>query len=361
MVKILRKTLVLFSLISGFLLLTGCVSDPLLVAESLQLMSDFAQQTPPHIEKLDAMGDSSNGSEQSSTATDQTSTTETSPGTSSNNAQAASTTTVTVKNSRVNIRSGPGLEHQPIQTVSTGTVFTTSGSTSNGWWRICCFQGVNEDPDQPTLPAWVSGRVVEASADAVALPILETLFPPNVSAVWDVDYQCGSDRCVERVCTAEMIATERDDLDSFWLIIDREVIWANDCGENTTLRHQLDRFDGKDLYTGQTEVFLVDYWHGADSGPTNSIFTLSDDRKVAAWCDNQLTDEVPQENGWVNTYVGAACYDVRTGILLSMNYIKRWFYSGEFEGEIYDRAYLGDFEVYEITLNRTNIELLYEK
>ena len=37
-------------------------------------------------------------------------------------------------------------------------------------------------------------------------------------------------------------------------------------------------------------------------------------------------------------------HDVATGMLVYMNYVKRWLYSGDFEGKTYDRAYFGDSE-----------------
>jgi len=334
------------------LLIGGCVPDPALMTESLQLMSNFSQRTPPGVERLksdEQAGDSVAATEQLQSSVVQTDSTD-----------AAWSASITVKNSRVNIRSGPGLEHQPVTTANAGTSFKTYGKTAGGWWQICCFQGVNDEPDQPTQLAWVSGQVVEANADVVALPVLESLFPENVDAAWDVDYQCASDRCVERVCTATVTAKERSDLDRFWLVIDREVTWADSCGQDSVWRHQLDRFNGRDLYSGQADVFLTDYWHGANAGPGNSLFTDSDGRKVMAWCDDQLTGEVEEADGWLNTYEGVACYDLRTGILLSMSYIKRWLFSGEYAGEQYNHAYLGDFEIYEVTLNKTNIELAFQ-
>jgi len=181
-----------------------------------------------------------------------------------------------------------------------------------------------------------------------------------VEAVWDVNYQCASNRCVERVCTATITAKERSDLDRFWLIIDREVKWADNCGQDSEWRHQLDRFDGRDLYSSQAEVFLTEYWHGANSGPGNSLFAYSDGQQVMAWCDDQLAGEVEETDGWLNIYEGVACYDLRTGTLLSMSYVKRWLFSGEYAGEQYNRAYLGDFEIYEVELNKTNIQLAFQ-
>lgn len=335
-----------FLVICLSLLISGCVTvpDPTLMTESLQLMSDFSQKVPPGVEKLGSDTQIDNSLVVIET---------------DNSSNIESASLVTVKNSRVNIRSGPGLDHQPITTADSGTSFKTYGKVA-GWWRICCFLGVDDEPDQPTLPAWVSENVVEANADAVALPVLESLFPEDVDASWDVDYRCASDRCIERTCTATVVAKERSDLDPFWLVIDREVKWADDCGQDSLWRHQLDRFDGKDLYAGQAEAFLTDYWLGANPGPSNSLFTYSDGQKVAVWCNDQLTGEVQETDGWLNTYTGVACYDQRTGILLSMSYVKRWLYSGEYAGEQYNRAYLGDFEIYEVTLKKTNIELAFQ-
>lgn len=349
MTSLLPRVFLGWVAISLLLLFGGCVPDPASMAKSLQLMSDFGQNVPPGIERL--------GSEASSSFSDpvQSSVTQ------ADIANAGWTASVNAKSSRVNVRSGPGLEYQPITIADRSSSFKTYGKTTEGWWRVCCFQGIDDEPDQPTYPAWVSGQVVEANADAEALPVLASLFPENVDAVWDVDYQCGSERCTERVCTASITAEERSDLDQFWLVIDRTVTWADSCGQNSVLRHQLDPFDGRDLYAGQAEVFLTDFWHGANPGPGNSLFTASDGQKVAAWCNEQLAGEVAETDGWLNTYQGVACYDLRTGILLSMRYVKRWLFSGEYAGEQYDRAYLGDFEIYEIVLNKTNIELAFQQ
>jgi hypothetical protein len=42
-----------------------------------------------------------------------------------------------------------------------------------------------------------------------------------------------------------------------------------------------------------------------------------------------------------------------------MNYTKRWLFTGEFEGETYDRAYFGDSEELEQRLVETNADLDY--
>ncbi len=355
-----RKIFFLTVSICLLLLMGGCTfdpllaSDPVLVSESLDLMTEYSVGMPPGIQRLEADKPSDTPKPLAPNAD--------SMSVDSDKTDTLWTASVTIKNAQVNIRSGPGLNYQSIAIIGAGTVFKTYGKTANGWWRVCCFQGIDDIPDQPTQPAWVSGEVVDANADAIALPILESIFPENVNAVWGVNYQCASERCVERECTASITAEERDDLDRFWLVIDREVKWTNGCGQDSVWRHQLDRFDGKDLYVGQAEVFLMDYWHGTSSGSATGIFAYpnADGQKVAAWCSEQLTGEVEETDGWLNTYMGVACYDLRTGILLSMRYLKRWLYSGEYAGKQYNRAYLGDFEIYEVTLKKTNIELAFQ-
>ena len=47
----------------------------------------------------------------------------------------------------------------------------------------------------------------------------------------------------------------------------------------------------------------------------------------------------------------------KTAMLVAMKYTKRWLFSGEFEGETYEKAYFGDFEVYDVALKETNVEL----
>lgn len=339
-----RRILIGLLAIGLLLLIGGCASDPVLIADSLQLISAHSQESPPGIKHL-ASDMQVNGT---ASIVDKE---EIGP---------ESAAMVTVRNSRVNIRIGPGLEYQSITTATAGTAFMTYGRTANGWWRICCLQGVNDQPDQPTQPAWISEQVVDANADATDMPVLESLFPNTIEAVWDVDYRCGSDQCAEQRCKAIVETQERRDLESYWLILDREIQWMDGCGQNSAWRHQLDRYDGRDLHAGQSEVFLTDYWLGAAPGPANSIFTDAEGREVIAWCNDQLTGELKEADGWLNTYEGVACYDTRTGMLLSMSYVKRWLFSGEHDGEQYERAYLGDFEMYEVTLNRTNIELAFQ-
>lgn len=350
----IRSFPVVVVLSSVLLALSACVADPMAVNEALQTMPDFSLTPPPGIQRLQSTTEStpeatpnSAGEEQSADAAADAGQTE--------------RPLVTVKNRSVNIRSGPGLNYQVIFGAREGDVFETAGKTEDGWWRICCVPGPNDQADEPTVKAWISDRVVTPNEAAAALEPLHPLFPDDLEAIWDVNYECRSERCTIKMCTAEVTTAIRNNADPRWLEIDRKVQWENACGENSTWLHQIDRLDGRERYPNSTGLFLFDYWVGANPGPANSLFTMPDGRQVKAWCSDEQTAEIAEANGWTNVYEGVTCYDVRTGTLLSMSYTKRWLFTGEYEGETYERAYFGDYEVYDVSLRETNIELAFEE
>ena len=157
-------------------------------------------------------------------------------------------------------------------------------------------------------------------------------------------------------CAAQVTAAVRNDKDPRWLEIDRNVTWDVGCGEDSTWLHQVDRSDGLERYPNSTGLFFFNYWVGARPGPVNSRFTLGD-AEVQSWCSDPQSAELEEEGGWIAAYDGVTCYDERSGMLVAMKYTKRWLFTGEFEGEKYDKAYFGDFEVYEVALKETNVEL----
>ncbi|RME60728.1 MAG: SH3 domain-containing protein, partial [Caldilineae bacterium] len=107
----------------------------------------------------------------------------------------AEAATVTVRNARVNIRQGPGLNYAVLTTAPQGTTFTVLGrSPDGGWWRICCIQGPDDAEGSATAPAWISNVVVTASAAAQDAPTF-VLLPDDLQAEWAANYQCLSDRC----------------------------------------------------------------------------------------------------------------------------------------------------------------------
>lgn len=324
------------------LLLAACAMNPAVSNQASQPPAQEESGLPPGIQPLAAP------QETPTPAADETT------------GEADALPQVTVKNRSVNIRSGPGLDYQVVYGAQEGDVFLTVGRTEDGWWRICCVPGPNDEPDQPTEKAWISDRVVTPNDAAAALAPLTPLFPEAPEALWSVDYECRSDRCTIKSCTAQVVTEVRNDEDPRWIEIERKVQWDNACGEDSTWTHQIDRFDGQERYLDSTELFLFKYWSGAYFfGEPNSLYTMPDGRQVQAWCGEPETVDIPEAGGWTNTYRGVACYDVRTGTLVAMHYVKRWLFSGEFEGETYERAYFGDYEVYDIRLQETNIELSF--
>lgn len=359
--------LLLLALVS----LSACATDPMTVNEVLQAMPGLTQGPPTGIEMLESEqapapaeeapageADEAAGEEQGAdapgvTAVDPAAPAETNAAEESEDDEAL----VTVRNRSVNIRSGPGLDFSVVFGAAQGDSFAALGlSEDEGWWQICCIPGPNDEQDNPTQKAWISNRVVNANDAAIALGVLRPLFPDDLTAAWDVSYQCGSERCVVTECAAEVTASVRNAADPRWLEIDRIVTWDEGCGEDSAWLHQIDRSDGLERYPDSTGLFFFNYWVGALPGPVNSLFAL-DEAQVESWCSEPQSAELAEEGGWIAAYDGVTCYDVRSGMLTAMKYTKRWLFSGEFQGETYDKAYFGDFEVYEVALRETNVEL----
>ncbi len=266
--------------------------------------------------------------------------------------------TVTVRNRSVNIRSGPGTNFQVIAGARRGASFQAIGRNGDSsWWQICCVRGPEDGEDEATRVAWISDIVVDVEGPGDELPVVGELFPGDLTATWSVDYECDSQRCVVPKCEGEIQALVRNAEDKRWLEIERQVSWQGDCGEPATWVHQIDRFTGEERYSNDSELFFFNYWVGKEPGEANSLYTLPDGRQVLAWCSEPQGTEVEEANGWTAVYDGKVCYDQRTGMLVSMEYTKRWLFTGSFEGEEYDRAYFGDMERYQIRLEETNAKL----
>lgn len=341
------------------LLFSACVADPMTVNEVLQAVPSLNQSPPSGIQMLESPAPA----EPAPAAAAETEKSVDAPGVTAVEAApaveiaASSQPTVTVKNRSVNVRSGPGLDFSVVFGARQGDSFAALGmSDDEAWWQICCIPGPNDEKDNPTQKAWISNRVVDVSEEAEALGVLRPLFPDDLTAAWDVSYQCGSERCVVTECTGQVNATVRNAADPRWLEIDRTVAWQDGCGEDSTWLHQIDRTDGLERYPNSTGLFHFNYWVGARPGPVNSRYAWGE-QQVVSWCSEPQSAEVAEEGGWTSAYDGITCYDERTGMLVAMKYTKRWLFTGEFEGEKYEKAYFGDFEVYEVALQETNVEL----
>ncbi len=261
---------------------------------------------------------------------------------------------VRVNKAKANIRSGPSTDFEVVASAVEGDAFTTTGRNESGWWRICCVAGPDDSAGEATRTAWLSEIVVEPDEIAQALPGLGPLFPDDLTAVWDIQYECGSRRCAVSTCAAVSQTEVLDNSDPRWLEINRIVTWEGACGEDSTWPHQIDRVEGTERYPNSTGLFFFNYWVGPRPGEVNALFRLGTGEEIAAWCSDEQEAEVLEDSGWTTVYNGLACHDVRSGMLVSMQYTKRWFFTGEFEGDRYERAYFGDFEIYRVRLERTN-------
>ena len=262
--------------------------------------------------------------------------------------------TLTIRRPNANIRSGPSIDFQIVGKAVEGETFTTTGKIEEGWWRICCFEGAGDAEGELIQAAWISQIVVTPDERAEALPTLFPLFPEDLAASWNVQYECGSRRCAVNECAAVSRTEINNRRDLRWLEINRIVTWEEACGEDSTWPHQIDRIEGTERYPNSTGLFFFNYWLGPSPGDANALFHLDTGEEIEVWCSNEQEAEVAEESGWTTVYNGSTCHDVRTGMLVSMQYTKRWFFTGEFEGDRYDRAYFGDFEVYRVKLDQTN-------
>jgi hypothetical protein len=213
-------------------------------------------------------------------------------------------------------------------------------------------QVVSVTDNQPVpIPTLVSGTTLNLSATD------EPLFEPDLTASWSINWNCSSDHCEFQQCIGSAHGTVRDILDQRWLEIDRRIDWNEGCGKPNSWLSQVDRYSGQERYPGQDVLFH--FWAGAKAGQAQEQITLIDGRKVNVWCTGPTKAEVGEDDGWMGLYDGEVCYDARTGMLVFMSYIKRWVFTGVFEGKSYERAYFGDSETYEQLLETTSAQLSF--
>lgn len=200
-------------------------------------------------------------------------------------------------------------------------------------------------------PTTVSGTMLNLAVTD------ETLFEPDLTASWSINWNCTSDHCEFQQCIGSAHSAVREVLDDRWIEIDRRVDWNQGCGKANSWLSQIDRYSGQERYPSQDALFH--FWAGAKAGLAQDQITLADGRKVDVWCTGPTKAEVAEDDGWLGLYDGEVCYDVRTGMLIFMSYIKRWVFTGIFEGKSYERAYFGDSETYEQLLETTNAQLSF--
>lgn len=266
------------------------------------------------------------------------------------------TVVVNTDGSRANIRSQPSLSAAIIAKANDGEVLAVIGQSEDGaWWQVTGFSDTSADE------GWVSDSVVTPGGeeDEVAAISSEALFGSDLEATWDIDWECESeeDRCTIDACTAQVIAAVTRDSDDQYLPIEYNVTWSDDCFDTDSWVFEVDPYTGRERTGEYTDNFLYSYWTSAGGEDISGVFPWSDDSGIVVACKGPETVEVEEGNGWTTVYEGNVCHDQRTGMLVYMNYTKRWLYTGEFEGETFDRAFFGDVEHLEQRLTETNIQL----
>lgn len=173
-------------LLLSVVVLAGCM--PIVATEPSPAITGEQERYPPGIEPLPEGAAGVEGQESDADA--------------SGEGDSAEPATITIQRRNVNVRSGPGLDFEVVANAVDGDAFTTTGKSEEGWWRICCFAGPGDAPGEPTRSTWVSQVVIAPNQAALDLPILVPLFPEDMTASWNVQYECGSRRCAVSECAA---------------------------------------------------------------------------------------------------------------------------------------------------------------
>ncbi|HRW05070.1 MAG TPA: SH3 domain-containing protein [Caldilineaceae bacterium] len=274
-------------------------------------------------------------------------------------AEPSTTVVVNTNGARANIRSGPGLDFPIVAKGYPGDAYEVVGrSEDEAWWQICCVTNT-EGAATTSDETWVAASVVRLAGDGEDIAVTQQLLSPELSSSWQVDWQCGSDRCEVKQCSATVDATVEDGGSQQMLTINHEVVWDDTCFATDSWIFEVNQFTGRERTGQYEENFLYGYWLGGNPGEANGVYTFPDGRAVAVFCSGPHTVEIEEGGGWTTLYEGNTCHDVRTGILVVLSYNKRWLFTGEFEGQSYDRAYFGDNETLRQRLTDTNLELSF--
>lgn len=270
---------------------------------------------------------------------------------------------VSTAGSRANIRNAPSLDSQIVGKGNPGDLFEVVGRSEDGeWWNICCVAGADDE----NIEAWVAASVVAVEGDPGDAPVVagasQPVLPTDLEATWEVDWKCGSDRCAVPDCKATVTAKANEQSTNQLLAIDHTVEWDDTCFSTDSWSFEVNPFNGTERTGDFADNFLYSYWLGSEPGEMNAVYTYRDDEGVGVYCSGPYTVEIEEADGWITVYEGSTCHDVATGMMVLMDYTKRWLYTGEFDGESYNRAYFGDSETLVQRLIETNANLdLMEK
>lgn len=255
---------------------------------------------------------------------------------------------------RANLRSGPGTSFAIVAKVNTGgSLELLAQSEDKLWYRVAPPTGVSAEE------AWISADLVRLGGSADAVPVVATaegdaLLPADLSANWNVEWSCNSDRCEVKLCSAEVAAQVTRPVADGYLPVEHTVTWADDCFNTDAWTFEVNQVSGQERSGEAGDNFLYGYWLGAQPGEANGVFPLDDERGVLVYCAGPQEVEIEEGGGWTTVYEGSTCHDVKTGMLVYMDYTKRWLFTGDFEGKTYERSYFGDSEKLEQRLVETN-------
>lgn len=260
---------------------------------------------------------------------------------------------------RANLRSGPGTSFAIVAKVNPGGALEVVGQSEDKlWYQVVSPSGVS------ATEAWVSADVVRLGGSADAVPVIASttisnaLLPTDLTANWKVDWSCNSERCDVKQCSADVVAQVTRQVTDGYLPVEHKVTWADECFNTDAWTFEVSQATGQERSGEASDNFLYSYWLGADSGEANGVFPMeAGDRGVVVHCEGPQKVEIEEGGGWTTVYEGNTCHDVKTGMLVYMNYTKRWLFTGDFEGKTYERAYFGDSEKLEQRLADSNAEL----
>lgn len=252
-----------------------------------------------------------------------------------------------VTTAQANVRTGPGTEFDSLIQLAMGVTLDVVGSDAGqNWWHVCCVDGAL---------GWISSSEVTLYGDRTAVPTSLPLLPEDLVATWALRWECRADGCPQEECLGESRAEAVQVRSDRWLEVQRTTTWQDACGEDEAWLSQVDRYSGQEQ---QTEAVppLFGAWAGADPGPESRIIELNG-RVLSLWCTDTRTREVDQGDGWTIRYEGEACYDRAAGVLITLQYLKQWLFSGTVGDQTYERQYFGDYEVIQQILLDTNAPL----
>ncbi len=270
-----------------------------------------------------------------------------------------SSLTVDTEGLRANIRSGPGTNFAILTKANAGEVFQIVAKSEDGnWWQICCVQGSDGGAK---VNGWIAASVVKLGGSASGVDVSKPVLNPKLTAQWAVDWQCGSDRCEIKQCKATVEAKVSRAPSQQMLSIDHQVTWDKECFAQDSWVFEVNQFTGQERTGNYKDNFLYSYWLGQQPGAPNGVYKFADGANNLVYCAGPQKVEIDEGEGWTTVYEGNTCHDVRTGMLVYLTYTKRWLYTGEYQGQKYDKAYFGDFETLEQKLVKTNVDLMLVK